>query len=219
MHSITKFQKFRFSLTPLALGLVLASPSAWALYKVVGPDGKVSYTDRPPAASPEKSGDKVTSISSTGAQSSSDSSNGPLPLALRDVAKKFPVVLYTAVSGCEPCNSARQMLQQRGVPFAERTAATSEDLEALQRLTGGKDVPTMTVGAQVLRGFAGAEWTQYLDTAGYPTTSALPPSYRPAVATPLTTPRAAPAAASGPAAPAPTRTPAVPPPAPGGIRF
>ena len=222
MHSIIKFKMFRFPLTPLVMGLVLASPSAWALYKVVGPDGKVSYTDRPPAASPEKSGDKVTSISSTGAQSSTDPSSGPLPLALREVSKKFPVVLYTATSGCEPCSTARQFLQQRGIPFTERTATNSEDIEALQRLTGGKDVPTMTVGSQVLRGFAGTEWTQYLDTAGYPATSVLPSSYKPAAATPLTKPRAAPqpsTEASRPAAPAPARPPAVPAPAPGGIRF
>jgi hypothetical protein len=35
--------------------LVLASSPAMALYKVVGPDGKVSYTDRPPADKPSQS--------------------------------------------------------------------------------------------------------------------------------------------------------------------
>jgi len=33
-----------------AAALLMAAGPAWALYKVVGPDGKVTYTDRPPTA-------------------------------------------------------------------------------------------------------------------------------------------------------------------------
>lgn len=212
-----KIRKLPLSLTPLALGLVLLSNSAWALYKVVGPDGKVSYTDRPPVAS----SDQITNIRATGARSTAEPSSSPLPLALREVASKFPVVFYVAASNCEPCNSARQLLQQRGIPFTERTASTNEDIEALERRTGSKDVPALTIGSQVLRGFSSAEWTQYLDTAGYPATSALPPGYKAAAATPLTTPPTtvvAPAAREVPLAP-PAPPLKTPPSAPGGIRF
>ena len=213
-----KMRKLPLSLTPLAIGLVLLSNPAWALYKVVGPDGTVSYTDRPPVAS----SDKITNIRATGARSTAEPSSSPLPFALRELASKFPVVFYVAASNCEPCNSARQLLQQRGIPFTERTASTNEDIDALQRLTGSKDVPTLTIGSQVLRGFSSTEWTQYLDTAGYPATSALPAGYKAAAATPLTTPpttKLAPAPRVVVPAPAPPPPLTTPPSAPGGIRF
>ncbi|HEY9238447.1 MAG TPA: DUF4124 domain-containing protein, partial [Burkholderiaceae bacterium] len=41
---------------------LLAGTPAHAQYKVVGPDGKVTYTDRPPTAS----GGRVTSIGARG---------------------------------------------------------------------------------------------------------------------------------------------------------
>ena len=40
--------------TALALALSLAAPAAHALFKVVGPDGRVTYTDRPPPDSASK---------------------------------------------------------------------------------------------------------------------------------------------------------------------
>ncbi len=203
----------------LTLGAVLLCNPAWALYKVVGPDGKVSYTDRPPTSS----NDKVTGLSPTGGTKTadSDSAAAPLPLALRQVTAKFPVVLYVSTPDCEPCNTGRQLLQQRGIPYSERTVTTTEDAAALQRLTGGKQVPTLSVGAQVLSGFSAGEWRQYLDAAGYPATSTLPAGYQTAAATPLVPPRAT-AISPSPrvVAPAPeTRSPAAASTAPGGIRF
>jgi glutaredoxin len=214
---------FRSPLLALGLGLALLSGPACALYKVVGPDGKVSYTDRPAAAS----GDKVIGINPDGPATGSGEPVSPaLPLALRQVAGKFPVVLYVTTPDCEPCNSGRQFLRQRGIPHAERSVTTPEDAEALQRLTGGKETPTLSVGSQVLRGFSTSEWAQYLDAAGYPATSTLPAGYKSAAATPLAPPRTtavapaprviapAPSAATSPSS-AQGATPANP----AGIRF
>jgi hypothetical protein len=116
------------------------------------------------------------------------------------------------------------MLTTRGVPFAEKTISTNEDQQALQRLSGDSSLPFLTIGSQQLKGFSDAEWTQFLDAAGYPKSSALPSSYIQTAATPLVTvaPAAAPATTAarqqGPAAPAvPSVTP--PPSNPAGIRF
>lgn len=206
-------------LLALGLGLSLLSSPAAALYKVVGPDGKVSYTDRPAVAS----GDKVVGINPTGPATGSGEPTGPaLPLALRQVAGKFPVILYVTTPDCGPCNSGRDLLRQRGIPYAERSVTTVEDADALQRLTGGREAPTVSIGSQVLRGFSAAEWTQYLDAAGYPATSTLPAGYKAADATPLTPPRAT-AVAPAPrviAPPPPAQSPAAASPSnPGGIRF
>ena len=96
-----------------------------------------------------------------------------------------------------------------------------EDSEALQRLSGALDAPTLTIGAQVLRGLAPEVWGQYLDSAGYPRESRLPQGYQYPAATPVTERREAaprPAAAPRAAAPAAETTP-VAVPARGSIRF
>ena len=131
-----------------------------------------------------------------------------LPYELRQVVQRYPVTLYTR-DDCQPCDAGRSLLTTRGVPFAERTVKTNQDNEALQRLTGQNSLPLLTIGSQQVKGFLDSEWTQYLDAAGYPSSSRLPSGYRVPPATPLVAQvPAAPAAA--PARPAPAQ-PAVPP--------
>jgi glutaredoxin len=142
---------------------------------------------------------------------------------LRPVVARYPVTLYVTTNACEPCNAARQLLRQRGVPFSEKLVTTPEDGDALERLSGGRDAPTLTVGSQTLRGLASDLWSSYLDAAGYPRESRLPSNYQYPAATPLTERREA-AAARPAATPARgTADPAVAPtqPTPGevNIRF
>jgi glutaredoxin len=196
---------------PLA-ALLVAFP-ALAQYKVVGPDGRVTYTDTPP---PSSSGAKVTKLGDR----VSVIPQVTLPLELRQAASRFPVTLYT-MKVCEPCDAARQLLRTRGVPHSERVVTTSEDSDALQRLTGGRDAPTVTIGSQVLRGLNTDTWNSYLDSAGYPRESRLPANFQHAAATPLTEPPAPPPATAQRRsdAPEPAEQPAVNRPSPSGIRF
>jgi glutaredoxin len=199
-----------------ALSLMASSAvQAQQVYRIVGPDGKVTFSDKPPAADTKSS---VTS--GTGANAGTGGS--ALPFELKQVASKFPVTLYTSAD-CAPCGSARALLQSRGVPFLEKTIKTPEDSQALSRISGDNGLPFATIGGQQLKGYSDAEYTQYLNAAGYPSTSILPPSYRPPAATPLVAVVAAPAPAPAAAArPAPTPAPApapAEPPNPAGIRF
>ncbi len=203
-------------------GIGLAATAA-AQYKVVGPDGRVTYTDRPPVTEPGK----VTSLGHNGAAASAPAATGgdsSLPFALRQVAARYPVTLYSGAN-CVPCDNARQMLQQRGVPYAERRVSTQEDGVALERLSGGRTIPALTVGGQALRGYNAADWTSTLDAAGYPRESRLPRNWQPPPATPLVARETAapvPAAAPAQAAPPPpsqgSNPPAAEEPA-SGIRF
>jgi glutaredoxin len=168
-----------FSLATLAL---LATLPAHALYKVVGPDGKITYTDRP-AVSPDN---KVQSVNSSGGVSD----DAALPYELRQVAQRYPVTLY-GTKDCPPCDAARQLLRQRGIPFAEKSISTKEDGDALQRITGARDLPAATIGAQVLRGFQRDDWSSYLDAAAYPKESKLPANFPQGSPTPLTEPKQA----------------------------
>ena len=219
----------RFLATAVAVLAIAAglapSVSAQQVYRIIGPDGKVSFSDQPP---PAASNAKATT-SSGSSSGKSGAPGGTLPYELRQIANKFPVTLYTS-DNCAPCASARSFLAGRGIPFTEKTIVSPEDGKALQRLSGGATLPFATIGAQQLNGFSDVEWTQFLNAAGYPAASVLPPGYRQAAATPLVTVAAAPAAVptaantaatapTRPAAPAATAPPATPANNPAGIKF
>ncbi len=212
------------SIAPCALFLCASigffvQVQAQQLYRIVGPDGRVTFSDQAP---PVAANAKVTA-GQGGKFSSAGSSNAALPTELRTVATKYPVTLYTS-KDCAPCITARNMLSTRGVPFAEKTVDANDDIEALRRLFGEAVLPSATIGGQQLKGYSDQEWSQYLDAAGYPRTSLLPAGYRNAAAAPMVVKAAAPApapaaAAAAPAAPAPAAATAPEPANPAGIKF
>jgi glutaredoxin len=198
------------------LAAALFGLDAWAQFKVIGPDGKVTYSDRAP---PPADG-KATTL---GVRSSAPAPDAALPAELRQPAGRYPATLYTMPNGCRACESARSLLRQRGIPHTEKVVASAEDSDALEQVTGGRDVPVLTLGGQVVRGFASDLWISYLDAAGYPRESRLPANYRHPEPTPLVKPRESVAArtAPAPAAPPPAAEPEAilaPPPA-GSIKF
>ena len=208
--------RLRVAALGAVLGLVSVSAFAQGVYRIVGPDGRVSYSDQPPPAANARP-------VAAGAAGAAGNAGAQLPFELRQVVSRYPVVLYTSAE-CAPCNSGRNLLNARGVPYSEKTISTNEDVEALKRLSGQTSLPVVTIGSQQIKGYSDAEWTQFLDAAGYPKQSALPSAYRRAAPTPLVA--AAPAAPTAPATTAqsqPTEAPApsVAPPAtnPAGIRF
>lgn len=201
------------SLTLIALGLLALPALAQGVYRIVGPDGRVTFSDQPPADAPSRSGTGTSSAASTG---------GTLPFELRQVASRYPVTLYTG-KDCAPCNSGRNLLSARGIPFAEKTVSTAEDGEALRRLNGDGSLPLLSIGSQQIKGYSDIEWTQYLDAAGYPKQSQLPSGYRRPAPAPLVAvkPAAAAPKAKEASGPAPAAAVPVAPPAtnPAGIRF
>lgn len=203
----------------VAVGLLTAATPTLAQYKVVGADGKVTYTDRPTAA---EAGAQVLPLRRDGLPNTSASSTAnpgpPLPTELRAVVARFPVMLYTSAD-CPPCDSGRKLLQQRGVPYAEKVVGSDDDIAALQRLSGGRTVPAITVGSQAVRGFLETDWLATLGLAGYPRESKLPRGWQAPPPSPLVA--RAPVEAPVPNAPA-ARQPAeavVSPSGSTGIRF
>lgn len=212
--SLLRAGQRRAALTAALLAATLAG-SAWAQYKVVGPDGRVTYTDRPPSDATAR----ITPIRRDGIVEAA--APDALPSDLRQVATRYPVTLYV-VADCPACEEGKQLLQQRGIPFTEKRVVSEEDAVALQARFGARTVPALSIGAQALRGLSPDEWNAYLDAAGYPRESRLPKGWRPAeepakgtaVARAPAAADSASAAASAPPALAPA--PVTPPP---GIRF
>jgi glutaredoxin len=201
----------------LLLALTASLVQAQGIYRIVGPDGRVTFSDKPPAAS-----DKATALNADGRSETQAASE--LPYELRQLARRYPVTLYSG-ENCAPCDSGRALLNNRGIPFTERTVSTPQDADALQKLNGDASIPVLTIGGQRLKGFMASDWVQYLDAAGYPKTSQLPANYRNPAPTPLVPPPPPiPATANGkqPAA-APDaalpRPPTVTPDNPAGITF
>ncbi len=177
MKNALKVRTATVVLVGLATWATLLPVAAQTVYRVVGADGKVTFSDKPPV----KSGEATTQ--ELGGRSAG--ANAPaLPFALRQVVNKYPVILYSA-DNCSPCVSGRALLTSRGVPFSEKTVNTNEDGEALQRISGANTLPFLTIGGQQIKGYSDSEWTQFLDAAGYPKASALPASYRNQSASPL----------------------------------
>jgi glutaredoxin len=208
--------RFVFSAATLAVftmgALFVTFSHAQQVYRIVGADGKVTFSDQPPPAAAGRAGAANLSTAGVGAASAG------LPYELRQVAGKYPVTLYTG-ENCVPCGSGRSMLTSRGIPFTEKTITTSDDTQALQRLSGDTSLPFVTIGSQQIKGYSDSEWTQFLNAAGYPASSALPSSYRRPAATPLVA--VVPATAPATAVPAESQIapPTVSPTNPAGIKF
>lgn len=180
MNQMPVLNRFKTLQTAIKLIAVLAiiTPAsnqlyAQQVYKSVDKNGRVTYSEVPPLPG---SGDKLTADSAA---------SGSLPYALQQVVSRYPVTLYTTTD-CGPCINARLMLTQRGVPFAERTISSNEDIAAYKKLNIDNNFPLATIAAQQLKGYEETEWTKYLDAAGYPKSSSLPRNYKNAEATSLT---------------------------------
>jgi glutaredoxin len=152
----------------LLLSLLISANAHAQLYKWVGQDGKVTYSDTPPPSSVKKVEEKNIASTSIAAG---------LPFELATAVKANPVTLYTTAK-CSACDSARSLLQARGIPFTEKTVNSSDDIAQLQQAGGDKQLPFLTVGRNKQSGFEAESWNTMLSNAAYPESSQLPASYR-----------------------------------------
>jgi glutaredoxin len=144
-----------------AVALLCAATAAAQAYRWVDKNGQVHYSQTPPPAGEAREVQKRTAGGST-------VESGTQPYATQQAAKNHPVTIYTAENCKDTCNDARALLSQRGVPFRE-VAITDEKTRAeLKKVSGSDEVPVLTVGKQVTKGFAAETWHTALDSAGYP---------------------------------------------------
>jgi Domain of unknown function (DUF4124) len=197
----------------LWVACALVPAVACAQYKTVGPDGRVTYSDQPPAATSRPLQKNVPAASAP-----------TLPYEVQQAASRYPVVIYTG-GNCTPCDSARTYLLNRGVPFNEKTITSEAEITAFKQQSPTGTAPLVTVGPRKLIGFSQTSLGGLLDAAGYPAASALPREYQNPPPTALIPASAAAAAAATSTSPASTdpAAPASPPPppanAPPGFRF
>jgi len=161
----------------LALAAVVFATNVSAQYRWTDADGRTVYGDSPP-----RDARNIQRIDARGASGAADAL-AALPFETRRAAQQFPVLLYTT-GNCQPCDSARELLRARGIPYSERTISTKEDVEQLEKMGLGRRLPVLTVGRQVQKEFETGGWHAVLDAAGYPRSGQLPRSW-PSTPTPL----------------------------------
>jgi glutaredoxin len=156
------------SILPLLI-LLSATAAQAQMYKWVGPDGKVTYSDVPPPSSAKQ------------VETKSFSGGGPstagLPYAVAEAVKNNPVKIYTTAK-CTPCDQGRTLLNTRGIPFTEKTVSTNADIEQVRQMSGDTQLPVLTIGRNKQKGFQPGEWNSALTYAGYPESNQLPKNYR-----------------------------------------
>jgi glutaredoxin len=143
--------------------LALGAQAQSNVYRWVDKSGKVHFSDTPPAEEA-----KSVSQKRVGGGYVQESS---LPYATQVATKRNPVTLYTDPKCATPCERARDLLSERGIPFSERNAASKEGAEALQKAIGSTTVPALIVGERNYRGFDDDAWQAALDAGGYPRTA------------------------------------------------
>lgn len=144
----------------LAWMAVASAPLAAAqLYQWKDAQGRTVYSDQAPPPSVAH------------AQQKSFKGNvieGGESYATRMAREKHPVTLYTSACGA-PCDKARQLLAERGVPHTSKDLQASEGArDEVQKLTGKLNVPVLVVGSDKIEGFEADRWNAALDSAGYP---------------------------------------------------
>ena len=169
----------------MALGIAAASTplAAAQLYQWKDAQGRMVYSDQAPPPSVRNAQQKSFKGNFIEIGES---------YSARTAREKHPVTLYASDCGA-PCNQARQLLSERGVPFSNKDPQANPEAQAeLQKLTGRLRVPVLVVGSDKIDGFETGQWQAMLDKAGYPKT-------------PM--PGAKPVPAAQPAAPAPASAP------------
>lgn len=152
----------------VCLALASAPLAAAQLYQWKDAQGRTVYSDQPPPPGTTTARQKNFKGNFIEMGES---------YSARIAREKFPVTLYVTDCGA-PCDQARQLLSERGVPYSGKDPQASPEARTdLQKLTGRLNVPVLVVGEDKIDGFETGQWQALLDKAGYPKS---PPPGRPA---------------------------------------
>lgn len=121
------------------------------IYKIIGPDGKVSYSDKEPQS--EKAEKlKIQTYSGT-----------PSVSSLNTAFKR--VTLFSA-QWCGACRKAKAYMASHKIAFDEWDIDTSSYAQAKMKEFGAKSIPVILVGDQKMIGFTPEKFEAMRNKAG-----------------------------------------------------
>ncbi|HYE35101.1 glutaredoxin domain-containing protein [Methylocaldum sp.] len=140
------------------LSLIVAlGPAAKAdVYKVTGPDGKVTYTDSNAEGGANTKVEVVKIDSYTGSAEVSSVEDSP---ALRKVT------IFTT-EWCGVCRKAKAYMASHGVAYDELDIEKSRSAKTKFDQLGGRAVPVILVGKEKMIGFSPSKFEAMLGDAG-----------------------------------------------------
>jgi len=146
-------------LVVLAAALAAAPVHADTVYKSVGPDGKVTYSQRPPA---DGKVDKTLSFANLPSTPLPDSVvryreelQKSMKKRLSDPDRRDTAtpVLFTAV-WCGYCRQAKAYLAQKGIAYREYDVDTPDGMRAFAEAGAARGVPVLQWKGQNVQGFS-----------------------------------------------------------------
>ncbi len=151
----------KFALASLALSLTAAllgsAATAQTVYKSVGADGKIVYSDRAPTEGRLEKTMKFELASSAlpaSAASYMEQFRKTHPAGAAAPADARGVTLYSAV-WCGYCRKAKAWLGEHGVSYTDIDIDAPGGTAALAQATGGRSgIPVLVVDGHALNGFS-----------------------------------------------------------------
>ncbi len=161
---VHKKLQYRLLFTSACLLIILGINFTSALagvYKWTDEQGKVHYSDSPPAQKGVKE-IKVQTYSGPAVVTPNKSATAGTTVA----TSQGKITIYSA-SWCGYCKRAKAYLNSRGISYSDLDVETSEEGKTAYRKLGAHGVPVIFVGEQRMDGFNQASLEDMLKTAGY----------------------------------------------------
>ena len=137
--------------------LLACIPAEAQIYRWVDGNGRVQYTDKPPAGVKAKPvQDRINSYGGAPTVSGAASAGGTRP----------EIRMYST-EWCGYCKKARDYMARNRIRFTELDIEKSTAAHAEYKRLGGRGVPVILVGAQRMNGYSEERFAQMLKAAGY----------------------------------------------------
>lgn len=163
-----------FRNTPLALLFVLflipAVASGQTLYKSVGPDGRISYSDTPPAGAKVQKTMSYSPLSASPVPESVRRDRQELEASLQRRSLETAtgsegIRLFTA-TWCGYCTKAKAYLGQRGIAYQEYDIDTPAGKQAFAQAGTGAGIPLLLWKEKRQQGFSKAGYDALFENLG-----------------------------------------------------
>jgi glutaredoxin len=166
IHSVLPLTVIAIS---LSAGLTISQTAHATLYKWVGPNGEITYSDKAPPQN-------ISKVETRNVDANASTTTEALPFELDNASKNNPVTLY-ASNSCVPCDDGRTFLKENGIPFSEKSISSNDDIKKLKEIDGNIQLPLLIIGSTKLHGFNAGDWRASLNYAAYPKSNILPHDY------------------------------------------
>lgn len=141
----------RTLLTTLALAVVPLAANAQTLYKSVGTDGRVVYSDKPPTTGAVEKTMKLENLPVSVVPGAGPAPKTATPDTPQVATPRGDVVLYMA-TWCGYCKAAKAYLASKGIAYRELDIDTPSGKAAFSQL-GARGVPVLLTNGQKIAGF------------------------------------------------------------------